>query len=278
MTATQEGRTLVRRRGAVIVPNETIYDSSISYAALGLLAILLARPEDAPQGYRTLMRPGVGQKAILSAFKELREAGYRYQFLRSVPQSVGRPKLVTDTYVSDKPISLEEAKRWHFDSTGEVAYEKGEREAQRKAGEEAATKGTLASLSAAHKDAAHSSAAHSRAAQSKSFPVPQKNTEENSTKGEPDEGNETEARLELRECNVCHYYYRPTCEDDATTCGGCNKAAERAARDLLKETPPAIGPNRARVRAMLDASRSPRAVVERAKAKSSRDDSEPPRG
>ena len=265
--ADNEGAVRVRRRGAVIVPNETIYDQALSYNALGLLAVLLARPEDAPRGYRTLMRPGVGQKAILGGFKELREAGYRFQFLRSVPQASGRPRLVTDTYVSDTPISLEEAKRWHFDATGEVGIEAGERKAAKQAGEESATKGTLASLSGAHSSGAHSSASHSRVAQDKNLPGLEKNTQGKSINGEPAES--TAPRLELIECNLCHHYYRPASLDDAGTCGGCNKAAERAARQV--EPPaPVMTPARAQVRAMLDASRSPRAIVERAKNESLR--------
>lgn len=269
MTNDTEGTLRVRRRGAVIVPNETIYDQSLSYNALGLLAVLLARPEDAPRGYRTLMRPGVGQKAILGGFKELREAGYRYQFLRSVAQPKGRPKLVTDTYVSDTPISLEEAKRWHFEATGEVGYEAGEKKAAQQHGEESATKGNLASLCGAHSSGAHSSGAHSRVAQSKDFPGLEKNTQGKSIIGETPENEAPEPRLELVECTVCHHYFRPTSLDAAKVCGGCNKAAERAAKQV--EPPaPEIGPARAAVRAMLDASRSPRAAVERAKNESLR--------
>ena len=133
MTAA-EGTTRVRRRGAVVIDNNTVYDTSISYTALGVLAVLLARPDDAPKGYRTLMRPeaGVGQNSILAAFRELREGGYRYQFLRIVNH-----KVYTDTYIYDTPVSLEMAKRDHFNMHGVPAIDVPDR---RK------SKGTLARL------------------------------------------------------------------------------------------------------------------------------------
>lgn len=269
MSNETEGAVRVRRRGAVIVPNETIYDQALSYNALGLLAVLLARPEDAPRGYRTLMRPGVGQKAILSGFKELRAAGYRYQFVRSVPQAMGRPKLTTDTYISDTPVSLREVKRWHHEATGETGLEVTEALELKQAGADNATKGDLASLCDAHSSDAHSSASHSRVAQSKDFPGLEKNTQGKSINGEPAESTEPAPKLELVECKSCQHYFRPTSLNDASICGGCNKAAERAAKTV--DTKPAeFGPARAAVRAMLDASRSPRAIVERAKEESLR--------
>jgi len=267
MSDATEGTTRVRRRGAVILPNEVIYDQSISYNAIGLLAIMLARPEDAPKGYRQFVRPGVGQKAILSGFKELREAGYRYQLLRNKAPEGSRPQLVTDTYVSDTPMSLEDAKRWHYDVHGVVGWERGERAAAMQAGEDAASKGSLASLSDAHKSDAHISDALKRVAQDKNLPVLEKNTQGKSINGAAAE-NEA-PKLELVECKSCHYYFRPTSLDAATICGGCNKAAERLAKQV-EPAAPEIGPARAAVRAMLDASRSPRAIVERAKNESLR--------
>jgi hypothetical protein len=266
--ATLEGETRVRRRGAVILPNETVYDSSLSYSALGILTVLLARPEDAPKGYRTLMRPGVGQKAILSAFKELREGGYRYQFLRNKATS-GRPVLVTDTYISDTPISLEMAKQWHFEATGHVAIVKGEKAAQaaeheaRAAGNEAAqahaelesSKASLASLSDAH-----TSDAHSRVAQSKSFPGLEKNTQGKSSIGAPVENGDT--ALNLKECNGCHHYARAAALNDAGLCTRCAAAAES---DREPQPEPEIGEGRLAIRDMLAARRSGRASLERAK-------------
>jgi hypothetical protein len=109
----------IRRRGSLVLANETVYDRNLSYAALGVLAVLLARPDDAPKGYRTLMRPeaGVGQASILSAFRELREHGYRYQFYRRVPKANG-VRVYTCTYIYELPVSLEMAKRDHYNETG----------------------------------------------------------------------------------------------------------------------------------------------------------------
>jgi hypothetical protein len=152
-----EGVTRVRRRGAVILDNNTVYDTSISYTALGVLAVLLARPDDAPKGYRTLLRPeaGVGQASILSAFRELRSAGYRYQFLRTVTTPTGN-KVYTDTYIYEAPVSLEMAKRDHFDTTGQVAIDVPDR---RK------SKATLASVPDAQDPDAQDPGAHAPAAQ-----------------------------------------------------------------------------------------------------------------
>jgi hypothetical protein len=152
-----EGITKVRRRGSLVLDNNTVYDNTISYAALGVLGVLLARPDDAPKGYRTLLRPaaGVGQASILSAFRELRAAGYRYQFLRSETVG-GHNRVLTDTYIYELPVSLAEAKRDHFEATGHVAIDMPDR---RK------SKGTLASVPDAHAPDAHAPGAHAPAAQ-----------------------------------------------------------------------------------------------------------------
>lgn len=156
-----EGITKVRRRGSLVMDNNTVYDTSISYAALGILGVLLARPDDAPKGYRTLLRPaaGVGQASILSAFRELRAGGYRYQFLRSETVG-GHNRVYTDTYIYELPVSLAEAKRDHFEATGHVAIDMPDR---RK------SKGTLASVPDAHDPDAHAPAAHGPAAQNLGF-------------------------------------------------------------------------------------------------------------
>lgn len=130
----------IRRRGSLVLANETVYDRSLSYTALGVLAVLLARPDDAPKGYRTLLRPGVGQASILSAFRELRANGYRYQFYRTESTPKGN-RVYTCTYIYEVPVSLEIAKRDHFDTTGQPATEV---EDKRK------SKGTLASVPDAH--------------------------------------------------------------------------------------------------------------------------------
>jgi len=132
--STEEYR--IRRRGSLVLANDTVYDRNLSYNALGVLAVLLARPDDAPKGYRTLLRPGVGQGSILTAFRELRANGYRYQFYRTETTPKGN-RVYTCTYIYEIPVSLEMAKRDHFDSTGQPATEVTDR---RK------SKGTLASV------------------------------------------------------------------------------------------------------------------------------------
>jgi hypothetical protein len=42
----------IRRRGSLVLANETVYDRNLSYTALGVLAVLLARPDDAPVPHR----------------------------------------------------------------------------------------------------------------------------------------------------------------------------------------------------------------------------------
>lgn len=126
----------IRRRGSLVLANETVYDRNLSYTALGVLAVLLARPDDAPKGYRTLLRPGVGQASILSAFRELRANGYRYQFYRTESTLKGN-RVYTCTYIYEVPVSLEMAKRDHFETTGMIAQEVPDKRQ---------SKGTLASV------------------------------------------------------------------------------------------------------------------------------------
>lgn len=99
------GRTFVRRRGTTPLPNATVHDGRLSYAALGMLAVILARPEQAPQGYRALVGRGLGEKAVQQALRELSDAGYRHQFTTSS----GDRALRTDTVISEDPITREEA-------------------------------------------------------------------------------------------------------------------------------------------------------------------------
>jgi hypothetical protein len=148
----------IRRRGSLVLANETVYDRNLSYTALGVLAVLLARPDDAPKGYRTLMRPeaGVGQASILSAFRELREHGYRYQFYRTETKARRGNRVYTCTYIYELPVSLEMAKRDHFNETGCEPIEVQDR---RK------SKGTLASVPDAHVPDAQEPDAHDPDAQ-----------------------------------------------------------------------------------------------------------------
>lgn len=166
MSAYAEGKTWIRR-GSVSIPNQTVYDDSISYAALGLLAIMLARPADAPQGYRAFLRPKVkvGQAGVLGPMAELVAAGYRRQFLRTTSSPNGKAKVVTDTYISEAPLTPEEFRTWHREATGLEPIEMPNR---RK------SKDDHASLSDAHNSDAHSSGAHSPDAQTKAFPASSK--------------------------------------------------------------------------------------------------------
>lgn len=179
-----EGITRVRRRGALVLDNNTVYDTSISYTALGVLAVLLARPDDAPKGYRTLKRPeaGVGQDSILTAFRELRAGGYRYQFLRPETTPKGN-RVYTDTYIYDTPVTLEMAKQDHFALTGKVAIEAPDR---RK------SKDTLARVTGAQESGAQESGAQEPGAQnpgdaSGKFLGSPKNVEQINQKRETDE-------------------------------------------------------------------------------------------
>jgi hypothetical protein len=142
----------IRRRGSVVLANSTVYDTSISYAALGVLAVLLARPDDAPKGYRTLMRKeaSVGQASILSAFRELRQGGYRYQFYRTETTPKGN-RVYTCTYIYEEPVSLEMAKRDHFNETGCEPIEVGDKRKKR---------GEGARVPDAHEPDAHEPDAH----------------------------------------------------------------------------------------------------------------------
>lgn len=169
--APQEGITRVRR-GSVSIPNQTVYDDSISYAALGLLAILLARPEDAPQGYRNLLRPraSVGQASILAGLRELGAAGYRRQFLRTSSNARGRNVVLTDTYLSEAPLTHEQFRTWARQSTGVEPIEMPDRRA---------SKGTPARHRDAHNRDAHEGEAHGPGAQTKAFSGSSKLSNEN---------------------------------------------------------------------------------------------------
>lgn len=112
-----KGKTFIRRRGSTVVPNRTVYDKRLSYTALGVLLVLLARPSDAAQGYRALVGRGSGQKALLDALRELGEAGYRHQI--RVREDGG--KFATHTVVSELPMSPSEAHEWLKDTIHRAA-------------------------------------------------------------------------------------------------------------------------------------------------------------
>lgn len=99
------GELIVVKRGTTSIPNSTISDKRLSWPALGLLVGILARPPKAPQGYRAFEGRGLGQSALLKAFKELDTAGYRHQITRKVDR--GRVK--TWTIVAEEPIPADVA-------------------------------------------------------------------------------------------------------------------------------------------------------------------------
>lgn len=102
------GRTFKKRRGTTALPNNTVHDSRLSYAALGLLTVMLSRPSNATAGYRDLMGRGLGKEATLRALRELNQAGYRHQ----LRVSMGRGQIATHTVISEDPMDPEEARDW----------------------------------------------------------------------------------------------------------------------------------------------------------------------
>ena len=64
------------RRGSQSLTNEVIW-SDLSYAAVGLLLVMLACVDDQPKGYRAFQGRGLGQVKCRAALRELEEAGLR---------------------------------------------------------------------------------------------------------------------------------------------------------------------------------------------------------
>ena len=95
----------VVRRGATALPNGTVWDERIGFAALGILARALATPPGAHLGYRAFSGRGMGEKAVRAAMRELEAAGYRHRF----PVRGDGGRLRTVTVFSDVAISEEEA-------------------------------------------------------------------------------------------------------------------------------------------------------------------------
>jgi hypothetical protein len=112
-------RQFVRRRGTTVVPNSTVYDSQLSYRALGLLLVLLSRPDAAPHGYRDLVGRGLGEKAVRAALRELDAAGYRHQMKMRSPDPTGHGgtgRVLTLTLVSEDPVDEATAREWLVDN------------------------------------------------------------------------------------------------------------------------------------------------------------------
>lgn len=95
----------VVRRGATALPNGTVWDERVSFAALGILVRALATPPGAHLGYRAFSGRGMGERAVRSAMRELEAAGYRHRF----PVRGAGGRLRTVTVFSDVAISEEEA-------------------------------------------------------------------------------------------------------------------------------------------------------------------------
>lgn len=99
--STDQGAVLVHKDrpqdNFVIIPNGTVRDATISYLARGLLADMLSRPPGWRFTAEDMSRsaPGAGLRAVTSAFRELRTAGY----LHRVVLSEGRGKLRPDLQV-----------------------------------------------------------------------------------------------------------------------------------------------------------------------------------
>jgi hypothetical protein len=207
------------RRGYLTLPNETAWDDRLSYNALGLLAHLMARNPNGPMGYRNLMRPGVGEKAILGGFRELVAAGYRMQFRRQIHKPGKRPTMVTDTYHSEDPRPLE----WYVAQHKKIYGIDPIFIADITDLLEDASKAALASVSGAHKSGALKRGARKRAAQQKAF-QPLADAEENNqgqaAAVEPQEAQEDPA-VEQLHCLGCDAVTRRQDLDDAGQCGSC---------------------------------------------------------
>lgn len=101
------GKTFVRRRGTTAIPNATVWDERLSYEALGLLAVILSSPNrKGGNGYRAFMKRKAGEHVVRRMLKELTEAGYRYQF-----KAHRGGKIVTDTVISETPMTIVEAEK-----------------------------------------------------------------------------------------------------------------------------------------------------------------------
>lgn len=217
------------RRGYLTLPNETAWDQNLSYNALGVLAHLMARNPGGAMGYRALIRPGVGERSILGAFRELVAAGYRMQFRRQVQKPGQRPTMVTDTYHSEDPRPLD----WYVAQHVKIYGQEPILVPSIQAILEEASKGTLASDSVALKSGALKRGARKRAAQQKAFqPLDKSEGEKPGGDAEEDEleelGGPTDLGQELLHCLGCDALVKRMDLDDRGTCGCSPRAAAAA--------------------------------------------------
>jgi hypothetical protein len=92
----------------VIIPNETLRDERLSFAARGQLAYLLSRPDDwrtsaddeAERATRLRNKRGEGREAMRAVWRELKDAGY----IRLV-KLVSAGRWTTETHVYDRPFT-----------------------------------------------------------------------------------------------------------------------------------------------------------------------------
>jgi hypothetical protein len=94
-----------------IIPDETLRDPQLSYAARGVLAEILSRPDDWAttadaiwaRARRERGKKGEGRDVVRAAFAELETAGYLHRGRRRG----ARGRFVTDVHVFDAPDGLE---------------------------------------------------------------------------------------------------------------------------------------------------------------------------
>lgn len=162
MTSADGHRTFIKKRGTTTVPNSTIADERLSYSALGLLLVILARPESAPQGYRAFMARGAGQDSILSAFKQMTDAGYRHQITRHAPDG----RVETYTVVAEEPTPEHVAREWleeRLADEGRAWHSRARRDLRQRTREQAnkaESPGGTVHGSAVHGPAVHGSPMH----------------------------------------------------------------------------------------------------------------------
>ena len=220
------------RRGYLTLPNETAWDQRLSYNALGVLAHLMARNPGGAMGYRALIRPGVGERSILGAFKELVGAGYRMQFRRQVQQPGKRPTMVTDTYHSEDPRPLE----WYVAQHVKIYGSDPILVPSVMAHLEEAGKGTLASESVAHKSGALKRGARKRAAQQKAFqPLDKSEGNNQGVDVEDDDleelGGPADPGQELLHCLGCDAVVKRMDTNERGQCDACSRLVPVVAQE-----------------------------------------------
>jgi hypothetical protein len=94
--------------GFTIIPDETLRDDRLSYAARGVLAEILSRPDDWSTNADALWRRGrhergkaaEGRNAMRSLFAELEKAGYMARHRKRA----ARGRMITELHIFDAPV------------------------------------------------------------------------------------------------------------------------------------------------------------------------------